>query len=185
MRIISMLILTLLSVLSMADPATMKEIKLPDGKTVETNTSTIDSIPQKIRVLTPEELRKISALEGEGLRFVRAYLPGVKNPNLKDYDVAFGLWQGSADKKYTEHEVTDVLGCVLGGKMVAELNMEWVEVTDEYGVDYAVRGKIAEVMSFPFSSVQKRIQKNENEFLYAIYHTVKNTIDSGDYKSRE
>jgi hypothetical protein len=62
--------------------------------------------------------------------------------------------------------------------------MEWVTVSDEYGTNYAVRGKSAEVMAFPFSSVLKRIENNEHDFMYGVYYAVKGALESGDYKSR-
>jgi hypothetical protein len=62
--------------------------------------------------------------------------------------------------------------------------MEWVEVTDEYGTDKAVRGKNAEVTSFPFSVVSKRIEKNEYEFIYSVFHTVEQMQKEATYKNR-
>ena len=42
-------------------------------------------------------------------------------------------------------------------------------VTDQDGTDYAVRAKKFEVMSFPFSSVEKRVERNQYDFMVGIY----------------
>src|SRR5690606_18935552 len=113
--------------------------------------------------------------------FVSYYLPDIKSPVLKDYDKAFRLWQLSATKQYTDDQVVELLGAYLGQKFVNDLDMEWVEITDEYGTDYAVRGKVKEITSFPFSTVFKRVEDNEYDFLYGVYHTVKAMLGESDY----
>jgi len=40
-------------------------------------------------------------------------------------------------------------------------------------------------MAFPFSTVLKRVENKEYDFLYGVYHTVKHTIDSGKSKRRQ
>ena len=77
-----------------------------------------------------------------------------------------------------------MLGAYLGNNLVEELEMEWVVVTDKYGTDYAVRGKKYEVLSFPFSSVMKRIENNQYDFMAGVYYVVQVMIASGDYKVR-
>ena len=63
--------------------------------------------------------------------------------------------------------------------------MEWVTVTDEYGTDYAVRSKSVEVMAFPFSTVLKRIEDKEHDFLHGVYHTLKQRLESSDNMRRD
>jgi hypothetical protein len=63
--------------------------------------------------------------------------------------------------------------------------MEWVVVTDEYGTDYAVRSKQSEVMAFPFSSVAKRIERDQYDFMVGVYHSVRTILESGEYKPRK
>jgi hypothetical protein len=57
--------------------------------------------------------------------------------------------------------------------------MEWVHVTDEYGTDLAVRARKYEVTSFPFSSVAKRIQNKQYDFMVGVYYAVQDAIASG------
>jgi hypothetical protein len=161
-----------------------KIVHLPDGNTVENKVSTIDPIPQKIRLLTSEEIQNIASASRQSQLFVNYYLPDINNPDLKDYDNAFRAWQTSKNKKYSSQQVVELIGSYLGEKCVKELDMEWVEITDEYGTDRAVRGKRVEITSFPFSVVSKRIEKNEYEFIYSVFHTIEQMRKDGAYKNR-
>ena len=58
-------------------------------------------------------------------------------------------------------------------------------MSDEYGTDYAVRGKSVEVMAFPFSTVMKRVEDREYDFLYPVYHSIKQGLESDEYMKRE
>ena len=62
--------------------------------------------------------------------------------------------------------------------------MEWVTVEDQYGTDYAVRSRKMEVLSFPFSSVSKRVENSQCDFMVAVYHTVDHTLKNGDHMPR-
>jgi len=161
-----------------------KIVKLPDGSTVENKVSTIDPAPKKIRLLTSEELQNIAAASKQSKLFVNYYLAGVDNPDLKDYDNAFRAWQISKNKKYSNQQVVELIGSYLGEMCVKELDMEWVEITDEYGTDRAVRGKRIEITSFPFSVVSERIERNEYEFIYSIFHTIDQMRKEAAFKNR-
>ena len=63
--------------------------------------------------------------------------------------------------------------------------MEWVTVTDEYGTDYAVRSTKVELMSFPFSTVFKRIEDKKHDFVQGVYYTIKEMLTNGEYKVRD
>jgi hypothetical protein len=160
------------------DPIT---IETPDGNVVASK-STVDPTPQKITPVTGDGLQ---ALTQEAPTFYAAYPPQTPEPNLKDYDRAFRAWQISDNKHHSNQQVVEIPGGYLGNKCVADFDMEWVTVTDEYGTDYAVRSKTVEVMAFRFSTVPKRIEDNERAFLYGVYYAIKQTLESGDYKKRD
>lgn len=60
---------------------------------------------------------------------------GVTEPNLRDYDTAFRAWQQDEAPAYSDMLVIQLIGGYLGNKLVADFDMEWVMVTDEYGTD--------------------------------------------------
>lgn len=164
------------------DPET-KTFQTPEGP-VTTTSTTVEGVPQSVVVASAKQVAEISALSSKAKVFAGTYLPGVSNPTLKEFDDAFLLWQREKKRTYTEQQVIAMLGAHLGSRLVAELDMEWVVVTDQYGSDFAVRAKKYEVLSFPFSSVAKRIERRQYEFMAGVYRTVQNTIASGDLKAR-
>jgi hypothetical protein len=141
--------------------------------------------PQQITLVTGSELQSLIAGALPAEAFLATYLEGAVEPTLEQYDRAFRAWQKSASPQHTAEQVIEILGAHLGNKCVADLNMEWVKVTDEYGTDYAVRSKSYEVMAFPFSSVLKRIEDREYDFMNGVYYAVKHDIESGDAMPRE
>ena len=167
-----------------SDPPTAITIQTSEGD-VTAHKSVGEPTSQKIVVVSGDALKRLQALSAQGPAFVAAYLPGTPEPDLKDYDRAFRAWQVSRAPQHSNEQVVEILGGCLGNKCVADFDMEWVTVTDEYGTDYAVRSKSVEVMAFPFSTVLKRIEDKEHDFLHGVYHTLKHTLGSGDYKSRD
>ncbi|MEX2216714.1 MAG: DUF3806 domain-containing protein [Phycisphaeraceae bacterium] len=158
-------------------------INTPNGQVVATSTQ-IDEAPQTITLVTGEALAKLQSQAAKAPAFATAYLSSNTQLELKDYDRAFRNWQASSAKQHTNEEVVSILGACLGEKCVAGLDMEWVTVSDHYGTDYAVRSRMTEVIGFPFASVEKRIKKNEFDFMHGIYYTLKHTIESGDSMQR-
>jgi hypothetical protein len=164
--------------------ADMIEIETPSGP-ILTDRSTMDpASPQQITPLSVDQLESIRALADRGPAFVAAYLSLVQEPDLEDYDRAFQEWQRSEAPLHSAAEVIDILGAYFGEICNQDLNMEWVTVTDNSGTDYAIRGVVVEVMAYPFSSVAKRVDSGESEFLYGIYYAIKDMVESGEYVER-
>ena len=162
-----------------------KEVKIetPDGP-IYSHETTVDSTPQKITVITGEELADLKSLSELGPPFVSHYLPKITTPTLKDYDAAFHAWQLDSSPTHTEQQVIDIVGAYLGNKMVADLDMQWVTVKDEYGTDYAVQGSKFKVVSFPFSSVRKSVEDETHDFVYAVYYIAKKLRAEADLKAK-
>jgi Domain of unknown function (DUF3806) len=168
----------------MSNQPTPIKVNTPEGDIVAHET-TVDSVPQKIEIVTGDELIRLKSLGADAPDFLATYLPNNPKPLLKDYDLAFRAWQVSTSPQHSDDQVVQILGGYLGNKCVTDLDMEWVTVTDQYGTDFAVRSKTVEAMAFPFSTVLKRVENKEYDFLYGVYHTVKDTIDSGKSKRRQ
>ena len=167
----------------MSDELRTKTIETPYGS-ITTKTTTVEPTPQVITAASLNTLKTINANASQGNKFIATYLPKVDNPTLKDFDVAFRMWQADKSKHHTKQQVIEILGAHLGNKLVSDFKMEWVVVKDEYGTDLAVRAKKYEVVAFPFSSVVKRIENNQYDFMVGVYHAVKASIESGDAKAR-
>lgn len=159
-------------------------IDTPDGEVVASDFKA-DSYPQSISVVAGNELAWLQSLDDAGPEFVSHYVPKATEPTLKDYDVAFRAWQTDESPPYTEQTVMEIIGSYLGNKCVADFDMEWVTVVDEVGTDYAVRSKSVELMSFPFSTVLKRIEDKEYDFVHGVYYAIKQGLADGNAKVRD
>ncbi len=168
----------------MVDEPREVKIDTPDGEVIAHNKS-VTPVPQTVTVVAGDELAWLQSLGGDGPQFISTYLPSVTAPTLKDYDAAFRAWQQDQSPQYDEQKVIEIFGGYLGNKCVADFDMEWVTVTDEYGTDYAVRSTEVELMSFPFSTVLKRIEDKEYDFVRGVYYTIKEMLANGEYKVRE
>lgn len=166
-----------------AEQETTKTFKTPEGSVTMTS-KTVAPVPQTIVSASPEQLAKFSKLAASAMGFANRYLPKIESPSLKDFDEAFVLWKQDGAGTYTDDQVIDLLGAYLGKRMVDDLDMEWVVVTDEAGTDFAVRGKKQEILAFPFASVAKRIDRREHDFMAGVYRAVEATIANGEFKTR-
>lgn len=168
---------------AMSDESQKLTIDTPEG-TFPISRTTAEPVPQQITVISDDQRETFRRLGELGPEFVRQYLPNSSVPDLKDYDQAFRAWQLSDSRLYSNQHVVEVLGAVLGNRLVDDLVMEWVVVDDEYGTDYAVRSKKYEVMTFPFSTVLKRVEDDEYDFMFGVYYAVKDRVESGEYAER-
>ena len=159
-------------------------IGTPDGEVIAHDMN-VEATPQAITVVGGDDLVWLQSLDAAAPQFVSHYLPDVAEPSLKDYDAAFRAWQLDTSPPYTDQQVIQLVGGYLGNKCIADFDMEWVTVTDEYGTDYAVRSTKVEVMSFPFSTVLKRIEDKKYDFVHGVYYTVKEVLANGEYKVRK
>lgn len=167
----------------MAEERREIRIDTPEGEVIAHNMN-VEETPQAITVVVGDELLWLQSLIDAAPQFVSHYLPEVIEPSLKDYDAAFRRWQLDPSRQYTDEEVIQVVGGYLGNKCIADFDMEWVTVTDEYGTDYAVSSTHVELMSFPFSTVLKRIEDKQYDFVHGVYYAVKDMLANGKCKVR-
>jgi hypothetical protein len=163
---------------SKAEQKSTKQIITPSGP-VSLNTREVPSTPQQVTPVGALTLKKIRELDAAAAQLLAAYRPGSTSQSLQAYDEAFSAWQRDKKRRLSETAVIARLGAYLGNRLVADFDMEWVEVTDEYGTDLAVRSRKFEVMAFPHSSVKKRIEDNEHDFMVGVYYAVQDAIASG------
>jgi len=171
---------------SMSAPESEPEelmIETDEGMVVG-HTTEVEDFPQKVVPVNAAESRQIAEWAAEAEAFLSAYETPQSKNELKRYDEAFKAWQDSATKNHSDQDVISTLGAYIGQRMVQDFDMEWVMVTDQYGQDYAVRHKTSELMSFPFSSVMKRIEDKEHEFIHGVYHVLKHEVENGKWKQR-
>ncbi|MFZ6770698.1 DUF3806 domain-containing protein [Undibacterium sp. Di26W] len=185
MKFVISIIFLIISECVMGQTSDTKTMALPDGSSITNSIGSLPPFEQKFRVLTRQEINRINELAKKGDVFVKFYYPTISRPDLKDFDRAFRAWQTSTGKKLSNQEVIQIIGSYLGNELVRKLNMEWVEVTDKYGTDYSIRGKNAdvEITSFPYSTVSKRIEHHQYDFIYNTFHTIAQMKKDGGISS--
>jgi len=162
-----------------------KTVMTPDGP-VSAKMTTIDPFPQQVRALGPRESTKFIQLADGAIGFVQAYGVNTAHRTLRECDDAFAVWQKSPPpRKYKNEDVVETLGAAFGEHCVQELGMQWVLVTDKYGKDYAVKATDREVIAFPFSAVQKRIESGESKFLEPIFASMKEMLQAEKYAPKK
>jgi hypothetical protein len=167
----------------MPEDPKIETLQTPSGAVTAT-TRTIEPVPQQVAAVSDHEAREFERLALSAWDFLAAYLGNDATLNLASLDEAFRAWQLDSLRHHSEQEVERILGAYLGQRLAADLNMEWVTVTDKYGTDYALRSRNFEVISFPFAVVSKRIEDSKYDFLVAVYHAVEHTLNEGGHMPR-
>ncbi len=100
----------------------------------------------------------------------------------KELDAIFAKWlaDSSLDKPSGD-EIVKSLGSCFGEYLCKNLEMEWVVVSDESGMDGAVRHRTSTIVAYPYSAVQKRVEDRGTDFFWHIYLATKGLIESGEY----
>jgi hypothetical protein len=168
---------------SQGDEEVTHIIQTPHGD-VTAKESVMETMPQEITVVHDKDLMWLQGLRQEGPRFVSHYHADNIEPELDAYDAAFRAWQEGNSSDYSAEDVIRIIGGYLGNRFVVDFDMEWVVVSDQYGTDYAVRSKKVEAMAFPFSMVLKRIEEGKDNFVFAVYYSLRHTIETVDIKTR-
>jgi hypothetical protein len=104
------------------------------------------------------------------------------------YDTVEGkilLLQGIIDAGYYRKEQTmelQSLGITLGDLLIQSMELEWVEVEDEYGLDPALRHKDTEtykhILLFPLTMISKRIENGEAVNIRTLLRMLCDTVAS-------
>jgi len=92
---------------------------------------------------------------------------------LEDLDLAFAAWLKSGNRdRFTTNDVIQIVGSALGFYSISRLGVRWARVTDAHGTDIALVATNPPTRSYPFSSVQYRIEDNKTDFIVALYRTL-------------
>ncbi|WP_157200912.1 DUF3806 domain-containing protein [Massilia sp. Root351] len=163
-----------------AKQAETREIDTPAGP-VPITTFPVAPVSQQVRSLDAGRLKRMHELDAAAAQFLTVYCYG-SSPTLKAYDEAFRRWRKDKSRDFSDEAVIEMLGAHLGNRLASDLDMEWVEVIDEYGTDLGVRSRKYEVIAFPLASVAKRIENYDDNFMEGIYYATMTTIDDGQMK---
>ena len=130
------------------------------------------SFDDRIELLSDKELAGLRRDSERAPAFIAAFVPpGNRTDNLlEDLDTAFAAWLKSDQRdKFTNAEVIRIIGAALGSYTIQHLGLHWARVTDKQGTAIALVSENPPARSFPFTSIQYRIEDNKTDFIYALY----------------
>lgn len=167
----------------MADEKVKKTLDTPHGTIEWKELGGQD--PQKaialiIRELAPEELKSLNEDADRVARLIDKYVPLTKRDTdlLENLDLAFAAWLESDDSsKESAKDITRIVGAAYGRYCIERLGVRWAVIQDEHGIDIALVRENPTTRSFPFTSIQYRVEDKKSDFIYALYRSLKHIID--------
>lgn len=171
--------------LGVAQEKKEESVDTPHGK-IEWKTTTYDKkdtdkvISVVVREMTPEELQKLDSDADRATGFIERYVPEPKRDKdlLENLDLAFAAWMVSAEPgKESDKDVIQIVGSAFGRYCISRLGLHWAVIKDELGTAVALVREKPTTRSYPFSSIQYRIEDKKVDFIYALYVTLKHSID--------
>lgn len=159
--------------------ATQKEVETPQGsfrwkELPDTKLATF------VRELTPKEVTVLDHDADRAARFIEKYVPLAKRSSdiLENLDAAFEAWHRTrAADREPEQEIISITGAAYGRYCIQRLGLRWAIVRDDHGTDTALVRDQPPTRSFPFSSIQYRIEDGKTDFFVALYVVLKHTIE--------
>jgi hypothetical protein len=113
-------------------------------------------------------IRQISEEIAQRIENQRLWVKGhFTEESIYKYETIEGklyLLQGILDQKFYGKDETwglQSLGIAFGDALLQKLDLKWMEVEDEYGVDPALKYKNTSILLFPLTMISKRIEKGE------------------------
>jgi hypothetical protein len=87
------------------------------------------------------------------------------------------LLQGILDKKFYGKDKTwelQSLGITFGDALLQRLDLEWVKIEDDYGIEPALVHKDTSVLLFPLTMISKRVGDNKEVNIEELFDGICN-----------
>lgn len=133
-----------------------------------------------VRDLTAEEKKKLDTDAEYAKELIKKYVPESERSGelLEDLDLAFAGWlRSTSTKKETKQKIISVMGAAYGRYCITHLGLRWAIARDNQGTAIALVRDDPEIISFPFSSIEYRIEDKKTDFIYALYAVLKHLIE--------
>ncbi len=69
------------------------------------------------------------------------------------------------------------LGITLGDAFVQDMNFNWVQVEDKYGIDPAIQLPGTSILLFPLTMISKRVESGEDVDIYDLFEGLKESVN--------
>jgi hypothetical protein len=173
-------LLILITIISMAENKKLKKIHTPSGDiTYKVLADDEGGLKDKIAELSEKELVTLKLDLERASAFISALVPPNQRngDTLEDLDLAFAAWlKASSQTQFTENDVIKIVGSALGFYCIEHLGFHWVRVTDSYGTSIALIKEKPETRSYPFTSIQYRIEDKKTNFIVGLFRVLEHEI---------
>jgi hypothetical protein len=123
---------------------------------------------QKIEELSQEETARVEAQR----KWVREHYPPESEEKYKTLEGKLVLLDAILKNKWIEPNETvklQCLGITFGDALAQRLGLKWVAVEDEYGRDPALIAEETSIITFPLTSISKRIENSEEVDVFKLF----------------
>jgi hypothetical protein len=123
---------------------------------------------QKIEELSSEDISRVEAQR----KWVREHYPPESEEKYQTLDGKLMLLDAILKNKWIEPNETlklQCLGITFGDALAQKLGLKWVAVEDEYGRDPALIAEGTSIITFPLTSISKRIENGEGVDVFNLF----------------
>ena len=123
---------------------------------------------QKVEELSPEDITKLEAQRA----WVREHYPQESEGTYQTLEGKLVLLDSILKNKWIEPDETvklQCLGITFGDALAQKLGLKWVTVEDEYGRDPALIVEGTSIITFPLTTISKRIENGEAVDIYYLF----------------
>ena len=123
---------------------------------------------QKVEDLSSEDIASVEAQR----KWVREHYPPESEEKYQTLDGKLVLLETILNNKWIEPNETAKLQCLgitFGDALAQKLNLKWVAIEDEYGRDPALVVEGTSIITFPLTSISKRIENGEEVDIFKLF----------------
>ena len=131
---------------------------------------------QKVEELSPEDRARVEAQR----TWVRQHYPAESENRYQSVDGKLVLLDAILKNGWIEPNETvqlQCLGITFGDALAQKLGLKWVAVEDEYGRDPALVVEGTSIITFPLTSISKRIENGEEVDVFHLFEDACSKID--------
>jgi hypothetical protein len=131
---------------------------------------------QKIEAFSPEDTARVEAQR----KWVREHYPPESEEKYQTLQGKLVLLDAMLKNKWIEPNETvklQCLGITFGDALSQKLGLKWVAVEDEYGRDPALIVEGTSIITFPLTSISKRIENGEEVDVFNLFENACSKIN--------
>ena len=142
-------------------------------------TGTAADMSQRIESPNEAEVEWLAAYVEMAPGMAAEWLGAAAAPlEVDDLDALWAAWLAASAPAGDANDVVHAVGLAFGQRLVDDLGMRWVVITDELGTEIAVHAQPGDVLVFPANLVAKRWESRATGFLRPVYDEISARIEA-------